>query len=153
MNFSEESHAFSYAASRCAVREYCCRDWYDKFVSGGLPAEAAERVVARLVEERFIDEARYARAYVHDKVLYDRWGRVKIRQSLRMKGLPDSVVSESFSAVTCEEYEEALRCVLEQKRRTLKARNDYEFRQKLARFAIGRGFEPALVFERVGEGD
>ena len=75
------------AASRCAQREYCRSEWARKFIEGGLTHAEAEALLNRLEAEGYIDEARYARAFVHDKTLYDRWGRFKTRQALALKGV------------------------------------------------------------------
>ena len=79
--------AYTQAAARCATAEYCLNDWRRKFQMKGLPPRDIERVLDRLVDEGFINEARFVRAYVHDKALYDRWGQLKIRQSLMLKRL------------------------------------------------------------------
>ena len=75
------------AASRCAQREYCRSEWAHKFIEGGLTHAEAETLLNRLEAEGYIDETRYARAFVHDKTLYDRWGRFKTRQALALKGV------------------------------------------------------------------
>lgn len=69
--------AYTQAAARCATAEYCLNDWRRKFQMKGLPPRDIERVLDRLVDEGFINEARFVRAYVHDKALYDRWGQLK----------------------------------------------------------------------------
>ena len=75
--------AYAQAAARCSVREYCRADWQQKWWRAGLSAEAVENVLMRLESEGFIDENRYARAFVHDKLNYDHWGRVKMRAALQ----------------------------------------------------------------------
>lgn len=137
--------AYARAAARCAVKEYCRADWRRKLRDAGMGETDAEAVVARLEREGFVDENRYARAFVHDKWMYDRWGRVKIRAALRQKGLSAGDVDEALAQIDEEAYAEGLRALLAAKRRTLKADSDHALRQKLARFAAGRGFEPGLV--------
>lgn len=138
--------AYAQAAARCSVRECCRADWRQKWKHAGLSDGDIEKVLIRLENEGFIDENRYARAFVHDKLNYDHWGRVKIFTSLLFKGLSHSDISEALDIVDEEAYVEILQTVLATKERTLKGVEGYEKKQKLARFAVGRGFEASLVF-------
>lgn len=138
--------AFSRAAARCARREYCRADWRRKFIEGGLTVAEAEETLRRLEAEGYIDEGRYARAFVHDKAAYDRWGRVKIVNALRLKGIEASDIDEALSGLPAEAYRQTLVDLLHQKARSLSATDPYERRQKLVRFAASRGFEADLVF-------
>lgn len=137
--------AYARAAARCALKEYCRADWQRKLREAGVGEADAEAVVARLEREGFVDEGRYACAFVHDKWMYDRWGRVKIRAALRQKGLSAADVDTALAQIDEEAYADGLRALLAAKQRTVKADSDYARRQKLARFAAGRGFEPGLV--------
>ena len=145
--------AYAQAAARCSVREYCRADWQQKWWRAGLSAEAVENVLMRLESEGFIDENRYARAFVHDKLNYDHWGRVKMRAALQQKGLSASDISEALDTIDAEAYEEVLKALLAAKERTLKGAEGYERKQKLARFAASRGFEISLVFRLLDMAD
>lgn len=138
--------AYAQAAARCSVRECCRADWQQKWRRAGLSDEDTEKVLMQLEKEGFIDENRYARAFVHDKLNYEHWGRVKISTTLLFKGLSRSDISEALDTIDEEAYEQILKDVLTAKERTLKGVGGYEKKQKLARFAIGRGFEASLVF-------
>lgn len=138
--------AYAQAAARCSVRECCRADWQQKWRRAGLSAEDTEKVLMRLESEGFIDENRYARAFVHDKLNYEHWGRVKIRAALQQKGVSSSDISEALDAIDEEAYEQILRDVLTAKSRALKEPEGYTKKQKLARFAATRGFEASLVF-------
>ena len=122
--------AYARAAAACARREYCRADWLRKLAAGGLEDAACRQVVERLVSEGFIDELRYARAFVHDKAAYNRWGMLKIKQALRLKGLSAEVVEAALG---------------------IRAPSAYELRGKLMRFAAGRGFEPDCIFRVIDE--
>ena len=106
-------------------------------------------LIDRLIEEGYIDEGRYARAFVHDKILYNGWGRVKVAQQLRAKGVCPAYIQEAMPCITEEQYAEAFQKVLRSKQRSIKGETDYEVRQKLARSLIARGFEPSYVFENM----
>ena len=133
----------------CARREYCCADIAEKLRKKGASSEDAEVLIDRLIDEGYINEGRYARAFVHDKTLYNGWGRIKVAQQLRAKGICNAYINEAMTCITEEQYAEAFQKVLRSKQRSIKGETDYEVRQKLARSLIARGFEPSYVFENM----
>ena len=112
----------------------------EKMRRWGLDEAAAERVATRLVSERYVDDERYARAFVRDKLRYQKWGRRKIEQGLWQKHIADDIRQRVLNNVDDEEYLSVLRPLLKQKRKGIKASSDYELNQKLLRFALSRGF-------------
>lgn len=137
----EEKNALARAAALCSQREYCVSQIEEKLVAWGQSTEACERIISKLIEERFIDEARFSRAYALDKMRYNHWGRVKIRQMLRMLGVSNADREAAIAELPDGEYFSILRHLVEQKLPTVKARSEYELRGKLLRFLTGRGFE------------
>lgn len=133
----------------CARREYCCADITEKLRKKGAAPEEAEVLIDRLIDEGYINEGRYARAFVHDKILYNGWGRVKTAQQLRIKGICPAYINEAMTCITEKQYAEVFHKVLQAKRRSIKGDTDYEVRQKLARSLIARGFEPSYVFNNL----
>ena len=105
-----------------------------------LSEEAQARVMAQLIEERYVDDRRYARAFVKDKIRYNKWGRRKVQQGLWMKRIDKEIQDEVLDEIDEKEYLDVLKPLLKQKRKSIKANSDYELNQKLVRFAYGRGF-------------
>ena len=105
-----------------------------------LDETAQNRIVARLVKERYIDDERYARAFVKDKIRYNKWGRRKVQQALWLKHIDADIQQRVLDEIDEKEYLDVLRPLLKQKRKSIKAESDYELNQKLVRFALGRGF-------------
>lgn len=135
-----EQEAYLQLASLCAQAEHCRYEMLEKMKRWGLDEQASQRVADRLEKERYIDDERYARAYVKDKVRYNKWGRRKVQQGLWAKRIGDDIQQRVLDEVDDEEYLCVLRPLLKQKRKGIKAESDYELNQKLARFALGRGF-------------
>ena len=135
-----EQEAYLQLAALCAQAEHCQQEMLDKMKRWGLDDEARQRVTARLVKERYVDDERYARAYVKDKVRYQKWGRRKIQQGLWQKRIDDDIQQRALDDIDDEEYLSVLRPLLKQKRKSTKADSDYELNRKLVRFALGRGF-------------
>ena len=135
-----EQGAYLQLAQLCARSEHCQHDLTEKMRRWGMTDEAQARVMQRLVSERYVDDERYARAFVKDKILYNKWGRRKVEQALWMKRIDKGIQQRVLGEVDDEEYVSALRPLLKQKQRSTKAASDYELRQKLIRFALSRGF-------------
>ena len=140
-----EQEALSKAAAYCSSAEHCTAEVVAKLDAWGIPAEGQARILARLVQEHYIDEARYARFYINDKFRFNKWGRNKIIQGLRAKKIPASVYAVELEGIDEEAYLDILRSLLEAKRRDVKARNSYERDCKLIRFALGRGYEMEAI--------
>ncbi|MBR1387382.1 MAG: RecX family transcriptional regulator [Alloprevotella sp.] len=140
---------FDRAATLCAHREVCRDDVRQKLYAWGARSEWVDDLLDRLVDEQYIDEQRYAEAFVHDKALFNQWGRVKIRHMLEMKQLPASLIEQALQTIDEDQYTGQLRELLLQKLPTIRAKNEYERAQKLLRFAAGRGYEAELIFQTI----
>ena len=135
-----EQEAYLQLAALCAQAEHCQQEMRDKMRRWDIDEMAQNRVVGRLVKERFVDDERYARAFVKDKIRYNKWGRRKVQQALWQKRISDDIQQQVLDEIDEKEYLDVLRPLLKQKRKTIKAQSDYELNQKLMRFALGRGF-------------
>jgi len=140
MKQKTEQEAYLTLAALCAQAEHCQYEMTEKMRRWELPDEAQTRVMQRLVAERYVDDERFARAFVKDKVRYNKWGRRKVEQALWQKRIDDDIRQRVLDEVDDEEYLSVLRPLLKQKRRTTKAASDYELNRKLMRFALSRGF-------------
>lgn len=140
-----EQEAYLTLAALCARSEHCQWEMLEKMRRWELDDAAQARVMARLVKERYVDDERYARAFVKDKVRYNKWGRRKVEQALWQKRIDDDIRERVLDEVDEEEYLNVLRPLLKQKRKSTKAENDYELKQKLVRFALGRGFTYDII--------
>ena len=135
-----ENDAYLTLAALCAQAEHCQYEMLEKLRRWELPEDAQARVMAKLVKERYVDDERYAQAFVKDKIRYNKWGRRKVEQALWQKRIDEDIRKRVLDEVDDDEYLSILRQLLKQKRKTIKAQNDYELNQKLMRFAVGRGF-------------
>ena len=135
-----EQEAYLQLSALCAQAEHCQQEMRDKMKRWEMAPEIQEKVIAHLVNERYIDDERYARAFVKDKIRYNKWGRRKVQQGLWMKRIDDDIQRRVLDKVDDEEYLAVLKPLLKQKAKSIKAENDYERNRKLVRFALGRGF-------------
>ncbi|MBR5053705.1 MAG: RecX family transcriptional regulator [Bacteroidaceae bacterium] len=143
--------ALGKAASLCSLSEHCSSQIREKLSAWGVSDKDAEEIVNHLVEEKFIDHLRFARAYCHDKFLYSHWGRIKISQMLRGLRLSDEEIAEGLATIQEEAYLQTLNEVLRAKDKTLKDTDKYQRKGKLVRHLLSRGFEMGLAIEAVDE--
>lgn len=130
----------------CSKAEYCRADVYRKALKDlEGDAEAAGKVVEQLVADKYVDDARYASAYAREKAGLQGWGPVKIRFQLRAKGVSDQVIAAALEEVEPDRAADKLERLLAAKARTLQG--DPQFRLKLIKFGLSRGYEYEAVEE------
>lgn len=115
----------------------------------GVDDRAAAEVLARLVHDRFIDDARYAGAFVREKMRLSGWGEYKIRAALQRKGVARETIEEALGAADRTGTAERLRTQLERKLRLLHCETRYELKNKLMRYGLGLGYDYETVHETV----
>ena len=135
-----EEQVFFKLSALCASAEHCTYEMTEKMRIWQVPADVQERVIERLVKNKYVDDERYCRAFVRDKIKYNKWGRRKVEQALYMKRIPESIIDAVLEEVDPETYLEILRPLIENKRKSVKADSEYELNIKLMKFAVGRGF-------------
>ena len=135
-----ENEAYLTLAAMCAQAEHCQYEMTEKMRRWELSDEAQARVMQRLVAERYVDDERFARAFVKDKIRYNKWGRRKVEQAMWAKHIDEDIRQRVLDEVDDEEYLRVLRPLIQQKRRSITAVDDYEKNRKLVRFALSRGF-------------
>lgn len=139
-------------ADLCASAERCRHELEQKLRTWGIAPSDAERILEKLEKQHFVDDARFARAFVHDAVTFRRKGRLAITRDLMLKHISRDVIDEALDAIDEDEYRDNLRAVLRAKLRSLGGLPDdgtgltREARLKLARHAASRGYEPSLIF-------
>lgn len=134
------------ASSLCSQGEKAPQDIYEKAKNWGLQEPEAARLVARLIEENFLNEERYAKAFANDKFRFAHWGRVKVAYALRAKGISDSIIALALEEkVEDKDYQETCLDLLKGKMRDMSLPLSQQDRAKLYRFAAQRGFESAII--------
>lgn len=153
MKQKTEQEAYLTLASLCANAEHCQWEMREKMRRWELSEEAQTRILNRLVSERYIDDVRFARAFVKDKVKYNKWGRRKVEQVLWQKHIDEDIRQQVLDEIADEDYVLVLRPMLQQKRKSIKANSDYELNGKLIRFAVSRGFTMDIIKQCISVSD
>ncbi len=135
-----KQEAYIKLSAMCAACEYCRHDMLKKMANWDISEEEKLQVLELLVAERFIDERRFARAFARDKFRYNKWGRVRIAQEMKMRGIASADIDAGLEEIEDNDNLSLLRELINKKRPTVKGKNDFEIKAKLFRYAIGKGF-------------
>ncbi len=129
----------------CSLREYCTFDLLKKMERMGLDEGEKQSVINTLKEEKFLDDERFAGAFVRDKSRLGGWGTLKIRYALRNKKIQDEIISDALSEISADSENERLNKILSLKAKSIKSDISFENRlNRLVRFAVSRGYSYEL---------
>ena len=134
-------------AKYCAYQERCVKDVRDKLKTFDIPEEEKKKILDYLLENRFVNDERFAKSFVRGKVNQSGWGMNKIRFHLMQKGIDKELIDEALRQTDEEVYRQRLIDILKTKSKTIKADFDFEKKRKLAAYAMQKGFEGNLVWE------
>jgi regulatory protein len=129
----------------CSRSEQCSTEIRRKIITEGIEKDVADDMVQSLIDENFLNDERYVRAYVADKFKFNKWGKIKMRHYLRIKGLSDEIIQKGLEQIDKEKYKDVLVKTMKEKAKTVKKKNKFEKMGQIIRFAQNRGFEPELI--------
>lgn len=131
----------------CAYQERCHQEVEKKLSSFGLGEEARGQLILELIQENFLNEERFASAYVSGKFRIKKWGKKKIQLKLKEKAVSDYCINKAMAEIDEEEYLKTLEEVINYKWRQVKDKDAYKKKGKVANYAYSRGFESSLIWE------
>ena len=147
------AEALKKLAALCARGEHSTGDADEKMRRWGLSEDDRLQVIQKLVDNKFIDDQRFTKYFVHDKIKFNHWGRRKIEVALRQKGIADETVSDVLDGIPDEEYLDILRPMIKDKMEKTTGKTDYERAMKTIKWAVGRGFSLDLIRRCIDEPD
>ena len=131
----------------CAYQERCVKDVRDKLKTFDIAQEDRDKILEYLLDNRFVNDERFASSFVRGKINQSGWGLNKIRFHLVQKGIAKEIIDEALGQTDEEVYRQRLIDILKTKAKTVKAENDFDKKRKLAAYAMQKGFEGDLVWE------
>ena len=144
-----EPQALNRAAAYCSRAERSEFAVRKKLAAWELTEDAVKRIIDRLKKEKYLDDTRFTRSFINDKLNFNKWGRTKIIYELKKRSIPESVYRPILDGFSGDEFEKQLIHILSVKIKSVKGKNDYDKKTKLIRFALGRGFTMDLVIKCV----
>ena len=139
------------AANFCAYQERTQKEVRGKLAELEVVGNEAEQIIACLIENNYLNEERFARIFAGSKFRQKKWGRLKIKQELKMRGVSDYCLRAGMSEIGGDDYMETLQTIIEKKNREIKESNPLIKKQKIVKYALSKGFEQDLVFDVVRE--
>ena len=135
----------------CALQDRCQWDITQKMKEWGLLEMTQNHILEILIQEKYVDEERFAQSFCRGKFIIKKWGKVKITNELKKKKISDICIKKGLEEIDPAEYDLLLENLLTKKNNTLRDKNHFTRKSKLARFLIQRGFEGNLVWDKIRE--
>jgi len=135
-----EAEALHQSAAYCSLADRCIDDVRKKLTKWEIETPVQNRIIQRLIQEQFLNEERFCKSFVNDKMKFNKWGENKIKFELRKKNIPEPLIQATLKNINPKENKDKLLQLLTAKKKTVKGKNEFEIQQKLMRFAAGRGF-------------
>ena len=139
------------AAGLCSRQEQCTSHIREKLRLWNVNGEDEEKIILKLTEEKFLDDARFAGCYVKDKFKFNGWGRIRISHMLRQKGVDEEFIGNALLQIDEEEWFQTCLGLVQSKFSKLKEEDPFKQKGKLLRYAASRGFESALIYRALDE--
>ncbi|MFC0184437.1 regulatory protein [Pseudarcicella hirudinis] len=143
--------ALKKAANFCAYQERTHHEVKEKLMEVGVYGDDSEEIVVWLIENNYLNEERFAKVFAGSKFRQKHWGRLKIRQELKLRKLSEYCIKAGMAEINDEDYMDTLLKIIDKKAHSLKGENPMMLKQKLVRYALSKGFENDLVWQTVNE--
>ena len=137
--------------SYCATQDRCQWDIKIKMKEWGITDETIENIVTDLILEKFVDEQRFAESFCRGKFRIKKWGKVKIKNELKIRKLSDSCIKKGLLQIDKQEYIEVLKDLYIKKKKDIKNTNQFIRKGKIAKYLQQKGFESNLIWELINK--
>ncbi|MEZ5041359.1 MAG: regulatory protein RecX [Saprospiraceae bacterium] len=131
----------------CAYQDRCHSEVRSKLLDLGIYGDDLEEIMALLIGDNFLNEERFARSYARGKFNIKKWGRNRIRQELKIRKISAYCIKKAMEEIEEMDYLETLEKLLLKKSAQMASPFSFPDKQKLATYAIAKGYEPAIVWE------
>lgn len=131
----------------CAYQDRCHKEVRQKLKDLGIYGDDLEDIIVHLIQEKFLDEERFAKSFAGGKFRIKQWGRVRILRELKMRNISAYCIKKAMLEIPDEDYINTLESILIKKNKLLRESNSFKRNGKLAQYAVGRGFESYLIWE------
>ncbi|BDC97880.1 regulatory protein RecX [Persicobacter psychrovividus] len=141
------------AANYCAYQDRCIHEVHEKLSKWGLEEEKIPVAIEQLQEEKYLDQERYTRSYARGKFYYQKWGKIKIRQALKLKQVDESLIQKAMNEeIKADDYDRVLTRILYKKYHQLFKEEDlYKRKMKTVQHAAQKGYEPNVIYALIDE--
>lgn len=135
----------------CAYQDRCHQEVRTKLINLGIYGDILEEIIAELIAENFLNEERFARSFARGKFRMRHWGKIRIKNELKFRRVSDYCIRKAMTEIEDNDYFETVKEVIQKKAKTIKDSNPFIAKNKIAKYAIGRGFESEIVWEIINK--
>jgi len=135
----------------CSKSEKCSGDIKEKLKAYSLNDDEILKILESLKNDKFLDDSRFCTFYCRDKFKFNHWGKIKIRQTLKIKGVESSIIEESLALIDEDQYYKVILDLAEAKNKKINDTNIYSRKGKIFRFLGSKGFESELIYKAIAE--
>ncbi|PWS28642.1 RecX family transcriptional regulator [Pedobacter yonginense] len=143
--YLDKKQALAKAESFCVYQERSQKEVRYKLVEWGIRGDELEEILSDLIMNNFLNEERFAKSYASGKFNIKKWGRVKIKQGLKLKGVPDRILQKALYSLDDDDYLKTLTALAIKKSEFIAESNPIKRKMKLMNYLQGRGFETDLI--------
>ena len=133
----------------CAYQDRCHQEVRTKLINLGIYGDELEEIIVELINDNFLNEERFARSYARGKFRIRRWGKNRILKELKFRKISDYCIRKAMKEIDDEEYMQTLEEIIQKKQQHSKEKDPFKAKNKIAKYAISRGYESHLVWEYV----
>ena len=133
----------------CAYQERSHKEVKTKLYGYGLYSNQVDEIISQLITDGFLNEERFAKAFAGGKFRIKKWGKLKIKNELEFLGLTKNCIQSGLKEIAPSDYSKTLKALIKKKSALIKEENLFKKRDKVARFAIAKGYEPEMAWEYV----
>jgi len=141
----DKKQALAKAESFCVYQERSQKEVRYKLVEWGMRGDELEEILSELIVNNFLNEERFAKSYASGKFNIKKWGRIKIKQGLKLKGVPDRILQKALYSLDDDDYMQTLENLAIKKANNITESNPLKRKMKLMTYLQGRGFESDLI--------
>jgi regulatory protein len=141
----DKKSALAKAEHYCAYQERAQQEIRDKLYEWGLWSNDVEELISELIQTNFLNEERFTQAYVSGKFNIKHWGKIKIKQGLKLKRIPDKMIQRALNSIDHDEYLKTIQSLAEKKAPLIKEKDAFKHQYKLVSYLMGKGFERDLI--------
>ena len=141
--------AYQYCAGRCSKKELSEREVMVGLQKFQLKLSEKHKLINKLKKEKYIDHDRYAKAFTHDRFNFYKWGKLKIKQHLLIKGIEESLIDDALKLIDEDAYQALIKDLALKKKAQISIDDSFQAKQKICNALNKKGFEGELVFDAV----
>ena len=155
MSFTKKTYNVDEALAKlqryCAYQDRCHKEVAQKLKDMQMIPQASEQIIMTLIEENFLNEERFAMAFVRGKFKIKKWGRRRLTSELKQRNISNYLVNKALGQISDMEYKTTFEALAHKKANSIKGGSVLKKKKKLADYLLYRGWESHLVYEKINQ--